>query len=142
MKFELNGSGFYERLFQLRVIQSRIRHTDTKLRRLDPTDPFRSSCQVRLKDELQAWKDSVQAFTSSTPPDHIVYHEPQSLLKLYDYGLSILVQGDLSIMCVEDVAQLIECCSEACRTFRTSQQTNPLMYWTWTAVSSCWLDDG
>jgi hypothetical protein len=135
MKPELNGSDFHERLFQLRYIQSKIRHTDKKLQRLDLSDPFRGSCRLRLKHELQGWKANVQAFTSSTPPDNVVYHEPQSLFKLYDYGLSILMQENLSMMCVEDVSQLIECCSEACRTFRTTQQTNPLMYWTWTAVS-------
>ncbi|KAF4431482.1 hypothetical protein FACUT_8603 [Fusarium acutatum] len=134
MKADLESPDFYERLFQLRCIQSKIRHANKKLRLLDPSDPFRESFHHRLKTELQDWKTSIQLFTSSTPSDEVVYHETQALLKLYDYGVSILMQENLSILSVQDIGQLIECCSEACRTFRQSQQSNPLIYWTWTAL--------
>ncbi|EXL45947.1 hypothetical protein FOCG_11941 [Fusarium oxysporum f. sp. radicis-lycopersici 26381] len=134
MKADLESPDFYERLFQLRCIQSKIRHTNKRLRLLDPSDPFRESFRLRLKTELQDWKTSIQLLTSSTPSDEVVYHETQALLKLYDYGVSILMQENLSILCVQDIGQLIECCSEACRTFRQSQQSNPLIYWTWTAL--------
>ncbi|KAF5009776.1 hypothetical protein FDECE_4049 [Fusarium decemcellulare] len=134
MVIDPGQAGFYEHLFQLRRIQSKIRHSNKKLQRLDPSDPFRERCRMRLKQELQDWKESVQSFVSASPPDNVVYHEPGSLFKLYDYGISILMQERPSMMGVEDIGQLVECCSEACRTFRSSQQANSVIYWTWTAL--------
>ncbi|KAF4463270.1 hypothetical protein FALBO_9910 [Fusarium albosuccineum] len=134
MEIDPGQAGFYEHLFQLRRIQSKIRHSNKKLQRLDPSDPFRERCRMRLKQELQDWKESVQSFVSASPPDNVVYHEPGSLFKLYDYGISILMQERPSMMGVEDIGQLVECCSEACRTFRSSQQANSVIYWTWTAL--------
>lgn len=135
MTFRKGESGFFEHLFQLRCIQSRIRHYNKKLQKLDPSDPFRERCRVRLKDELREWKESIQAVTSCSPRDDLIYHEPVSLSKLYDYSLSILMQERPCMMGVDDVGQLVESCSEACRTFQSSQENDSLIYLTWSAVS-------
>lgn len=39
------------------------------------------------------------------------------------------------MMGVEDIGQLVECCSDACRTFQTSQENDSVIYCTWSAVS-------
>ncbi|KAF5503605.1 hypothetical protein CGCF413_v005666 [Colletotrichum fructicola] len=127
-------TGFYSHIFQLRCIQSKIRHFNKKLQKLDPSDPFRETSRLRLKDELQLWKEKIEAVTNSSPKDDLVYHEPSSLSKLYDYSLSILVQERPCMMGHEEVGQLVECCSEACRTFLSSQENDSVIYRTWTAL--------
>ena len=134
MPVKSNPSGFFEHLFQLRCIQSKIRHYNKKLQKLDPTDPFRERCRVRLKGELRVWKENVRGLINSSPSDDLVYHDLGSLSKLYDYSLSILMQERPCTMGREDVSQLVECCSEACRTFRQSQDNDSTLYRTWSAV--------
>lgn len=127
-------AGFHGHLFQLRCIQSRIRHFNKKLQKLDAADPFRETCRLRLKDELAAWKQRIEPLTNSSPKGDLVYHEPGSLSKLYDYSLSILMQERPCMTGPEEVGYLVECCSEACRTFQSYQENNSVIYRTWTAV--------
>ncbi|KAF6813221.1 binuclear zinc transcription factor [Colletotrichum sojae] len=127
-------TGFHGHLFQLRCIQSRIRHFNKKLQKLDAADPFRETCRFRLKDELSAWKQRIEPLTNSSPKDDLVYHEPGSLSKLYDYSLSILMQERPCMTGAEEVGYLVECCSEACCTFQWYQENNSVIYRTWTAL--------
>ncbi|KAH7039558.1 uncharacterized protein B0I36DRAFT_343428 [Microdochium trichocladiopsis] len=127
--------GFFEHLFRLRCIQSRIRHNSTKLGQLDQSDPFRKVSRSRLKDELHRWKSSIPMVASASPRDSDpVYHNPVSLSKLYDYSLSILMQEQPYLMGAGDIGQLVESWSETCRTFRISQESDTLMYWTWSSL--------
>lgn len=135
MTFRRDESGFYEHLFQLRCIQSKIRHVSKKVQKLDASDQFREQYRVRLKEELRVWKEGIQEVVHSSPRDGSIYHQPGSLSKLYDYSLSILMQERPCMQSVEDVGQLVQACSEACRTFHTSQEGDSVIYWTWSAVS-------
>ncbi|KAH8894002.1 hypothetical protein GQ53DRAFT_804897 [Thozetella sp. PMI_491] len=123
----------FDHLFQLRCIQSKIRHYNRKLKSLDPADPFREWCRTGLKEELNQWKEGISAVGHSQPGSGPLYHNIQSLSKLYDYSVSILMQDQPSTMSVQDLAQLVQACSEACRTFQASQEKDSV-YWTWSSL--------
>ncbi|KAF5230030.1 hypothetical protein FOXYS1_15902 [Fusarium oxysporum] len=121
---------------QMRADEDKQNENTTALRSLQRRCIM--SCHIVNEIVSSAWSYPqsfvLETLDDKTPSDEVVYHETQALLKLYDYGVSILMQENLSILCVQDIGQLIECCSEACRTFRQSQQSIPLIYWTWTAL--------
>lgn len=135
MRIEKEQYGIFEHLFQLRCIQSKIRHYNRKLKNLDPSDQFREWTRTRLKEELHLWKDSIHSVTNGSTPGSLIYHNPNSLVKLYDYSLSILMQDQPDMMGIEDLQQLMRACGEACMTFRESQERDSVIYWTWSAVS-------
>lgn len=137
MRIEKEQYGIFEHLFQLRCIQSKIRHYNRKLKNLDPSDQFREWTRTRLKEELFLWKESIHALTTNeSSQTSLIYHNPTSLIKLYDYSVSILMQDQPDLMGAEDLQQLTKACSEACLTFRECQERDSVIYWTWSAVSA------
>ncbi|CAI6092381.1 unnamed protein product [Clonostachys chloroleuca] len=111
--------------------KSRIRHDNRRLRYLDLDDPLRRRCHTRFKAELEEWKRRVQSIDSPESCSDPIYHAPNSLFKLYDYSLAILMQDKPFMTVVENINELVRCCSEACCTFQVSQEYDPIVYWTW-----------
>lgn len=124
----------FDQLFQLRCIQSKIRRDNKKLRDLDLDDPLRRICHTRLKGELEDWKNTIELVPGVEPGNQPMYHSPDSLFKLYDYSLAILMDDKPLATAVKNINQLVHCCSEACCTFQVSQERNAVVYWTWAAV--------
>ncbi len=124
-----------DHLFRLRCIQSKLRRYHGKLKSLDPADPFREWCRTGFKEELIGWKEDISAVDHSQPGNRPLSHNVEYLSKLYDYSVSALLQDPPSTMSIQRLGQLLQACSEACRTFQASQKKDSVC-WTWSLVSA------